>query len=159
LSFIAGSRRWNWLVASAPRTSHGERLANAPGVDRRELAQAARARLEAQRPLVDGVHEAGMVDRAVVAHEVVLDRDLPVRPQLVGVAAVEAQSLELQAVRGDDRRQVAQGGGERLGVRVGIDEHERPPRVDRDRAQPELVALEARLEVAARAARSAPSRP
>src|SRR3954470_21444860 len=98
-------------------------------MDRRELAQATPAALEAQGALVDGVHEARMVDRAVVALEVVLDRDLPVRAQLVGVPDVEAQAVDLESVRGDDAGQVPERGGERLRVRVGVDEHERTPRV------------------------------
>ena len=119
-------------------------------MDRRELAQARRPGLEAQRAVVDGVDEARMVDRAVVALEVVLDRDLPVGAQLVRVAPAERERVDVEPVAGDDLREVAERGGERLGLGVGVDEDERPPGVDRDRQQAERVAVEAGLEVAAR---------
>ena len=63
---------------------------------------------ERQSPLVDHLHKAGMVDRAVVALEVVLERDLPIRPQLVGDAPAKAQLADVQAVLGHHLGQIAE---------------------------------------------------
>jgi len=69
----------------------------------------------------------------VVALEVVLDGDLPVRGQL-GLDAL----AEDERVRLDQRRKRAHRIGERRRVEVGVDEHERPPRIDLDGPEPEL---------------------
>ena len=56
-----------------------------------------------------------MRDRAVVALEVVLDADLPVRVVLDLVALVEDQGVDVDATFRDDARQVAEVLGERAG--------------------------------------------
>ena len=78
-----------------------------------------------------------MVDRAVVALEVVLERDLPVGLDLVRDPAVEPQRVDVEPVLGDDLRQVAERArtaARRVGS--GIGEHERSPGADRDRHEP-----------------------
>ena len=91
-----------------------------------------------------------MRDCAVVALEVVLDADLPVRLVLGLRSLEEDERIDVDAAVGDDARKVAEVVGERLGVRVGIDEDEGPPRVDGERHEPELLAVEAGLRVGAR---------
>src|SRR5213078_2164610 len=51
---------------------------------------------------------------------------------------------------GEPRGDVAECLGQRRGIRVGVDEDERPPGVDRDLLEPELVEVEAGLAVRAR---------
>ena len=87
---------------------------------------------------VDHLAEAGMGDRAVVALEVVLERDLPVRLDRPLVMRVEAERREVEPARRDDRRQLAERLGERRRVGVGVDEDERAPGVDGDRQQREV---------------------
>ena len=65
-------------------------------VDRRELAQPEAVHLHPLALLVDHLHEVRVVELAVVALEVVLDRDLPVRLDLVEPAAVEAERVHVQ---------------------------------------------------------------
>jgi hypothetical protein len=73
----------------------------------------------------------------VVALEVVLDRDLPVRAHLqVGPLA------EDELVRVDQRRDPAEAVGERRRVEVGADEDERASSVDERRPEAELLGLE-----------------
>src|SRR5207248_5042681 len=50
----------------------------------------------------------------------------------------------------DQLRERAEGFRERRRVEIGVDEHERPPGVDLDRAQAELAGLEALLAVGSR---------
>src|SRR5919198_85976 len=90
-----------------------------------------------------------MRDRAVVALEEVLARDLPVRLELELRAEPELERADVEDLRKAPRN-VAESLGERRGVGVGIDEHERAPGVDLGRAQAELVELEAGLAVRAR---------
>jgi hypothetical protein len=63
---------------------------------------------------------------------------------------MEAQLADREPVLARHDGQVAERERQRRGVRVGVDEDEQSPRVDRDGAQAELAGLEARLEVAAR---------
>ena len=79
-----------------------------------------------------------MRDLAVVALEEVLAADLPVGGVLVAARPLqEAERAEVDARRRDERGQLAQRLGERLRLRVGVDEDERAPRVDRDGDEPE----------------------
>ena len=91
-----------------------------------------------------------MGDGAVVALEVVLDADLPVRLVLGLRPLMEDEPVDVDAALRDDARQLAEVIGERLGVRVGVDEDERPPGVHGERHEAELRAVEARLRVGAR---------
>jgi len=70
-------------------------------VHRRELAQPRPPGLQPQRAVVDGVDEARVVDRAVVALEVVLDGDLPVARELELAPMAEAELFELDSARGE----------------------------------------------------------
>ena len=87
---------------------------------------------------------------AVVALEVVLDADLPVRLVLALGPLVEDERVDVDPALGDESRQVAEVLGEAAGRRVGIDEDERPPGVDRDGDEAERLPVEAGLAVAAR---------
>ena len=73
-----------------------------------------------------------MGDGAVVTLEVVLDADLPVRVVLRLGALMEDERVDVDAAFGDEARQIAQVLCERSRGRVGVDEHERPPRIDRE---------------------------
>ena len=88
-----------------------------------------------------------MRNGAVVALEVVLDADLPVRVVLALGPPVEDERVDVDATFGDESRQVAQVLRKRTARRVGIDEDERPPGVDRDGHEPEAAAVEAGLGV------------
>ena len=107
-----GQTKWNCALAGA-------------GFARvRELGQDVLAgRLEPVLVGVDvvGGAEALVRDGAVVALEVVLAADLPVRGELVFVAGVEDQ-----VVNGDEAGHGAEGLGERRRVRVGVDEQNGP---------------------------------
>ncbi len=111
-----------------------------------------------RRVLLEGVRAGGDVDRlrearvgdgAVVALEVVLDADLPVRLVLALRPLVEDERVDVDPALGDEPRQVAQVLGEAAGRGVGIDEDERPPGVDRDGDEAERVPVESRLAVPA----------
>ena len=84
---------------------------------RRVVAGEGGVRLQAVRVRahVEDVAEAGMGDGAVVALEVVLDRDLPVGLQLVLGARVEGQRVDVEAGLADQARDRAQRRGERVG--------------------------------------------
>ena len=101
-----------------------------------------------------------MGDLAVVALEVVLAADLPVRRVLVPARALEeAQRVEVDAGRGDERGQLAERLRERLGLRVRVDEDERAPRVDRNGDEPERSFSKPGTRSDRGAARSEPSSP
>ncbi len=70
-----------------------------------------------------------MRDRAVVALEVVLDRDLPVRLDDVLAAVVEPEAVQVDACLGHRLGQDAERLAERVGLEVDVHEDERPPRV------------------------------
>ncbi len=99
---------------------------------------------------VDDFGEAGVRDRAVVALEVVLDRDLPVAPDLPVVPDAEAEAVDVEAARGNVAGQRAERVGQRAGVRVGVDEDERPPGLGRDREHGEALLVEVGLALRAR---------
>ena len=86
-----------------------------------------------------------MGGRAVVALEVVLEVDLPVGVDRPLVMGVEDERREVEAAPRDDRRQFAERLDERRRGRIGVDEQERPPRVDRDGEQREVGSVEARF--------------
>ena len=99
---------------------------------------------------VDRLRQPRVGDRAVVALEVVLDADLPVRRECPRRAAAERERAEVDAALRDERRHLAEHVGKRRRVRVGVHEHERPPGVDGGGQEPELRGVEPRLAVAAR---------
>jgi hypothetical protein len=98
---------------------------------------------------VDDLAEPGVRDRAVVALEKVLARDLPVPLQLELGAKAELQCVEVEDL-GQSGRNVAERRRQRFGVRIRVDEDKRPPGVDADLDEVELVGVEARLPVRAR---------
>ena len=121
-------------------------------LDRPDLARERRRDRErvGVRVDVDHLAEAGMGGRAVVALEVVLERDLPVRvdrPPRGGSGS--ASVVEVEAAARDDRRQLAERLRERRRVGIGVDEEERAPGVDRDGEQREVGRVEARLALRA----------
>jgi hypothetical protein len=89
-------------------------------------------------------------DLAVVALEEVLADDLPVRLDLGLPARVVDERADIEAELGDLRRQRAERVRERLGVGRRGGEDERPPRVDGDGQEAEVVLREVRLLLAAR---------
>ena len=114
----------------------------------RELGEDVLAgRLEAVLVGIDvvGGAEPLVRDGAVVALEVVLAADLPVRGELVFVARVEDEVVDR-----DELGDRAEGLGERRRVCVGVDEAERPPRLEAQRDEREPVRLEALLPLGAR---------
>ena len=104
LNFIAGKRMWYCAVGHAVAHVVGRGVRVGVRVHRRELAQPQPVHLHPLALLVDQLHEARVVELAVVALEVVLDRDLPVRPDLVGAAVVEAERVHVEPVLGHDLR-------------------------------------------------------
>ena len=98
---------------------------------------------------VDDCAEAGVRGRAVVALEEVLGDHLPVGVRAELDARMERDGVEVE-VAGEDLRQLAEPVGQRLGLRVRVDEQERPPDADARRNERELLLLEARLAVRAR---------
>ena len=104
---------------------------------------------------VDQAAEARMRDRAVVALEVVLDRDLPVRRR----ARTRPARGRRASTGSTARRELAERLGERRRVRVGVDEEERPPRLEPERHERQAGAVEAGLAVGARRRRGAPVEP
>ena len=100
---------------------------------------------------VERLREGRVRDGAVVALEEVLHADLPVGRVLVGDGpCVEAQRVDVEAAVGEQRRELPERVRERRGRRIGVDEDERPPGVDRDGDEAERLAVEARLAVGAR---------
>ena len=87
--------------------------------------------------------------RAVVALEEVLDDDLPVRVRTELDARMELDRVHVELAR-EDRGQLAEVIGERLGTGIGVDEEKRPPRADARGQQRQLVVVEAGLTVRAR---------
>jgi hypothetical protein len=72
---------------------------------------------------------------------------------------VEPERVDVEAVSGHHRRQVAEGVPQRPRVEVGVDEHERPPGVHLNGHEAELVRLEAGLVLAARRRAQGPVEP
>ena len=63
---------------------------------------------------------------------------------------MESERVDVDPAVGDEPGQVAQVLGERRRSGIGIDEDERPPRVDRDGHEAEALAVEAGLRVSTR---------
>src|SRR5215831_13661873 len=98
---------------------------------------------------VDLGRKARVGDRAVVALEEVLARDLPVRLDLVFGAEAKLERLDVDDRR-DPLRHVSEGLGQRWRVGVRVHEDERAPAVDGDLLEAELGEVEAGLAVRAR---------
>src|SRR6188472_2644291 len=124
-----------------------------PGTDavllrRAELARDPAARLE---PVgvgrdVEHLREARVRDRAVVA----LDEVLPVARVLLGLGPrVEAERAHVDAVGGEKVGKLAEVVCERRGLRIRVDEDERPPRVDRHTDETEAGHVEPELAIRA----------
>ena len=139
------------------RVAHviGSRVRVRVGMHRRELAEAQPDRLHPLPLLVDQLHEARVVQLAVVALEVVLDRDLPICLDLVGAAVVEAQRVHVEAVLRDNLGKVAQRDVKSRRVHIRVREHERAPRVHLRGHQAEAGHVEVGLVLAARRAAQA----
>ncbi len=99
---------------------------------------------------VDELAEALVRSGAVVALEVVLEGDLPVRLDGPLVVGVVAERREVEPAAADDLGQRAERLGERRRPGVRVDEDEGPPRVDGDREQREVRGVEAVLALRAR---------
>ena len=97
-----------------------------------------------------------MRDRTVVALEEVLADDLPVRVELRLAAVVVTEPVHVDADRGHELRQLAERLAERRRLEVRVDEDERPPGVDLDRDERDLLRVEAGLPVGARSGPQAP---
>src|SRR6266508_1048523 len=93
---------------------------------------------------VVGGAEPSVRDRAVVALEVVLAGDLPVRRELVLVARMEDEPVD-----GDEVGQPAECRRERRRALVGVDEQERAPCLEAKRQEGELGRVEAGLALRA----------
>ena len=91
-----------------------------------------------------------MRGRAVVALEEVLRGDLPVAGELGLGALEEAQRVEVDARVGDPLRDAVEELVERSGVRVRVHEDQRPPGVELQRDEAELLLLDPALLVAPR---------
>src|SRR5262245_481615 len=118
------------------------------GAGRRELREdVGRAPLEAVLVRIDVVHgtEAFVRHRAVVALEVVLAGDLPVRRELVVVARVEDQTVDR-----DDLRHRAEHVRERERVLVRVHEQERPPGLEAHPDKGQTLEIELGLAIRAR---------
>ena len=96
---VAARARRRLAVARERRRPHWSDLAR----ERRMHLQRVRVRVD-----VDDLAEAGVRGRAVVALEEVLHHDLPVRLDRPLVVRVEANGVDVEPARGDDRRQVAE---------------------------------------------------
>ena len=88
-----------------------------------------------------------MGDGAVVALEVVLDADLPVRVVLPLRPLMEGERVDVEPAFRHAPREVAEVLLERSRALVGIDEDERPPGVDEDGDEAEAFPVEAGLAV------------
>ena len=84
-----------------------------------------------------------MRDRAVVALEVVLDADLPVRAERPGDPPPEGEPVQRDAARGEHVGQVADDVGEGRGVGLRMDEDERAELGDGSRQQAQFADREA----------------
>ena len=91
-----------------------------------------------------------MRDRAVVALEVVLDRDLPVGLDDVLAAVVELEAVQIDAGLRDGVGHDAKGLREGPGFEVDVREDERPPRAHLDGEERVIVRVEPRLALGAR---------
>ena len=87
-----------------------------------------------------------MRDRAVVALEEVLANDLPVGVHLPVDPVAELERVHVEQL-GDEGGHLPERLGERRGIRVGVDEDERAPRIHGPGRQAQLVPVEAGLEV------------
>src|SRR5439155_7636750 len=121
-------------VELAPRQLASPEGRLAAVAKRAELARRQSLRLEPVRVRRDVDHgaESRMGDRAVVALEEVLARDLPVRADLELRAEPELQRIDVEEL-GNLGWHRSQRVGKRRRVLVGIDEDERPPGVDAER--------------------------
>src|SRR5918996_1439753 len=88
--------------------------------------------------------------RAVVALEEVLHADLPVRSVLRLRALQEAEAVDVDPRLGDTLGNVLEEIGERLGALVGAHEEERPPGLEPERDEAELLAVDAALALGSR---------
>ena len=122
------------------------------GPDRADLAREPLVRSEAVRVRVDvdQLREARVRRRAVVALEVVLDDNLPVRSHLPLVPLPVAQPVEGHPSVSQDVRQAPEQLGQRHRIGIPIHENQRAPGVDRDRKQPVFRRVEVRLSLRAR---------
>ncbi len=93
-----------------------------------------------------------MGDGAVVAFEVVLQHRLPVGARLPVAAAVQRMGAEIDAAPGDDVEHRPVAVLCRGRVRIEIDEHERPERLDPDGQQRKILQPEVRLGARSRRA-------
>ncbi len=82
-----------------------------------------------------------MCDRAVVALEEVLRADLPVRLVLGLRAGEKSEPVYVDSRRGDPLGDVLQRLPERRCLEIGVDEHERPPGLELQGDEPELLVL------------------
>ena len=144
-----GQRKWNWLRGSSPsrcmRVPPPSRVAPCWLESRPSVESAYDVRRH-----VEHLRELRVRDLAVVALEEVLADDLPVRLELGLPARVEDERVDVEPELGDLRGHRAERVGERLRVARRVHEDERPPRVDGDAAQAELVLREVRLLVRSR---------
>ena len=106
---------------------------------------------------VERLREARVRDRAVVALEEVLRADLPVARVLVALGPrVEAEPVDLDPAVREQPGELTQGARERPGVAIGVDEHERAPRLGRDGDERQRLGVEG---VLALGPRRVPQRP
>ena len=99
---------------------------------------------------VEHLGEAGVRDRAVIALEVVLDRDLPVALDLPVVADAEAEAIEVETALRNLVGERPERLRERPCVRIRVDEDERPPGLGRYGEHREAVLVEVGLALGAR---------
>ena len=157
LTTVLGKSRWNWPRATCP----GVRSATDCSLGRPNWLATA----PAPEPVgvgrdVEHFREARVRDRAVVALEEVLDADLPVARVLLPLRPrVKAQRVDVDTVVGEVLGKLAELVCERRRLRIRVDEHERPARVDRDTGRGRgLTSNPARDPHAARFATSRPGR-
>src|SRR4029453_9507848 len=91
------------------------------------------------------LREARVGSCAVVALEVVLDRDLPIALDLPVVADTEPQAAEVDPALGDVARERSERAGQRAGLGIRVDEDERPPGLDGDGEHREAFLVEGGL--------------
>ena len=151
LTLKLGKRKWNCPRSISPSARYGARLpssrsgpyceSNVPSASRRYAS--GETSMSRQRRVRD---------RAVIALEEVLGRDLPVRGKRVPAVAPVLERLDVDSGRGDEVGQVAERLGERCRARVGVDEEQRSPAVGAERDEAEAVAVEAVLALGPRRA-------
>jgi hypothetical protein len=125
-------------VAAVP----GSRVAYGPELARHETLGAELVGIHVD---VDHLGEPRVRDGAVVALEVVLEHDLPVGRDLPVAPLPEAETVELEPALRDEAGQGPERLLERRGVRIGVDEDERPPGGRGDREEGVAARVEARL--------------